>query len=166
MTDVMSPAQRRNNMQMIKSRNSALEIVIRSGLHKRGLRYRLHDRTLPGCPDLVFRTPRVAVFVHGCFWHPHGCSLSVMPSTRIDFWKAKLEGNTSRDARTVALLHAKQWRVLIIRECAIRRTNEQKISEVLDRAVTFIRNEDSTLLDISSNYGIHITKEMRITLNA
>ena len=104
--DVLTPAQRKLNMSHVRGRDTKPEMVIRQGLHARGFRYRLHDKTLPGRPDLVFAKYRTVVFVHGCFWHAHGCSRSKLPATRRRFWKEKLEGNAARDQRAVAALQA------------------------------------------------------------
>lgn len=150
MADVLSKEQRRRNMQRIKARNTGLEMAIRSGLHRRGLRYKLHDDKLPGCPDLVFRSARVAVFVHGCFWHQHGCSLSSTPATRKDFWIAKFKQNAARDSGAIERLRAEDWRVLVIRECSIRKTDNQRRGKILDLAASFIRNENEGFLDIDS----------------
>jgi DNA mismatch endonuclease, patch repair protein len=120
MTDVLTADQRQLNMSRIRGRDTKPEMLVRRGLHARGLRYRLHDRNLPGRPDLVFSKYRTAVFVHGCFWHAHGCALAKLPTTRQDFWRQKLEGNAARDLRTIDALQANGWRVLVIWECALR----------------------------------------------
>src|SRR5688500_15378413 len=106
MVDVLSSAQRRLNMSRIRGRDTKPELIVRRGLHARGLRFRLHDRKLIGCPDLVFAKHQAAVFVHGCFWHAHGCGLSKLPATRTDFWRAKLSGNAARDMRATEVLQA------------------------------------------------------------
>jgi DNA mismatch endonuclease (patch repair protein) len=118
--DVLSPAQRRLNMSRIRGRDTKPEMIVRRGLHARGLRYLLHDRRLPGRPDLVFPKHRVVLFVHGCFWHAHGCALCKLPVTRRDFWKAKLESNVERDHQAIKALRASGWRVLLVWECALR----------------------------------------------
>jgi DNA mismatch endonuclease (patch repair protein) len=83
-----------------------------------GYRYRLHDSRLPGCPDLVFKSRRKVIFVHGCFWHRHSrCALARMPKSRLDFWRPKLEGNKARDRRNHRALTRGGWRVLTIWEC-------------------------------------------------
>jgi len=120
MTDVLTPEQRQLNMSRIRGKDTKPEMLIRRGLHARGLRYRLHDRSMPGHPDLVFPRHHTAVFIHGCFWHAHGCALSKLPATRQDFWKQKLEGNAARDEKAIQALRANGWRVLVIWECALR----------------------------------------------
>lgn len=112
-------------MSGIRSRNTRPEKLVRSMLHASGFRFRLHERGLPGRPDIVMRGRRVVVFVHGCFWHRHSrCVNSKLPSTRGEFWKAKLEGNAKRDRKSVNALLAQGWRVLVIWECAVRRRRD------------------------------------------
>lgn len=150
MTDVLTQEQRQLNMSRIRGRDTKPELLIRHGLHARGLRYRLHDRKLPGRPDIVFPRYRAVVFVHGCFWHSHGCSLSKPPATRQDFWRQKLDGNAARDQKAIAALRAAGWRVLVIWECALRGTGRLEGTHVLDRAATFIRAAGQTLLEIAA----------------
>lgn len=90
MADVLTPEQRRLNMSRIRGRDTKPELLLRRGLHARGLRFRLHRKDLPGCPDLVFPRFRVTVFVHGCFWHGHECPMFKWPGTRTDFWRRKM----------------------------------------------------------------------------
>lgn len=137
-------------MSRVRGRDTKPEMVIRLGLHARGLRYRLHDKSLPGRPDLVFAKYRTVVFVHGCFWHAHGCNRSKVPATRRHFWKQKLEGNAVRDQRAVAALHACGWRILIVWECAFRGPGSVCAETVVDRAAAFIRNEGPQYLEIAS----------------
>ena len=111
-------------------------MVVRRLVHGMGYRYRLHCRDLPGKPDLVFRSRRVVVFVHGCFWHRHeDCSLARLPKSRMDFWITKLEGNRERDARKVAELKKSGWRVLVVWECELKNSEmlAKKLRRFLDR---------------------------------
>ncbi len=139
MTDVLTAAQRQLNMSRIRGRDTKPEMLVRQGLHARGLRYRLHDRMLLGRPDLVFPRHQAVVFVHGCFWHAHGCVFSKLPATRRDFWKQKLEGNAARDRRAIDALQAAGWRVLVIWECALRGPGRLRGEAVLDSAANYIR---------------------------
>lgn len=141
MTDVLTADQRQLNMSRIRGRDTKPELLIRRGLHMRGLRYRLHDRELPGRPDLVFPRHHAALFVHGCFWHAHGCSLSKLPATREDFWRKKLEGNAARDRKAIDALQAAGWRVLVIWECALRGSGRLGDTIVIDRAAQYIRQD-------------------------
>jgi DNA mismatch endonuclease (patch repair protein) len=107
-------------MASVGQKNTGVERMLRSALHDAGLRYRIHDRTLPGSPDLVFPRFRAVVFIHGCYWHAHGCHRSTVPKTRRDFWEDKFDANKSRDERKAQTLLADGWRVLTVWECALR----------------------------------------------
>lgn len=107
-------------MALVRSRDTKPEMRVRRALHAAGLRYRLHAADLPGKPDLVFRERRIALFVHGCFWHQHSdpnCKLSRMPKSKLDFWRPKLEGNRMRDEETRSELEARGWTVVEVWEC-------------------------------------------------
>lgn len=108
-------------MAGIKGKNTRPEMLVRRCLSGAGHRYRLHRRDLPGAPDIVLPGAKVAIFVHGCFWHVHkGCRFAASPATRPEFWKAKLQGNVERDEGSVAQLSMLGWRVLVVWECATR----------------------------------------------
>lgn len=107
-------------MRGIRGSNTRPELLLRKALHARGLRYRLHDRNLPGTPDLVFPRFRAVVFVHGCFWHGHGCHMFRWPAQRADFWRDKIGRNQDVDARAVRALTATGWRIGEVWECALR----------------------------------------------
>lgn len=110
-------------MARIGARNTGPELRVRRFLHARGLRYSLHGRNLAGRPDIVFRSRRIAVFVHGCFWHRHpGCAATRTPKTRTEFWEPKFLANVARDGQVQATLIAEAWRVVIVWECET--TNE------------------------------------------
>src|SRR5688572_25930517 len=105
MADVVDKATRSRMMSGIRGKNTRPEILVRSFLHRAGLRFRLHSNALPGKPDLVFPRHRAAVFVHGCFWHQHqDCRFATQPATNRAFWQKKLEGNVARDARNKTAL--------------------------------------------------------------
>src|SRR3954451_23206042 len=102
---------RRKMMAALRSRDTKPEMVIRAALHAAGYRYRLHVRALPGCPDIVFPRRRIAIFVHGCFWHAHeGCHGWKYPRTRTEYWSSKLTGNSRRDAANIAKLSDMGWK--------------------------------------------------------
>lgn len=118
MTDIVTPAVRSRMMGAIRGRDTKPEMRVRGYLHAVGLRFRLHDRTLPGRPDIVLPSRKAALFVHGCFWHQHpGCPYAASPATRKDFWQAKFAANAARDAAAVFKLAELGWRVLTIWEC-------------------------------------------------
>lgn len=121
MTDVVGKLKRSQMMSGIKGKNTKPEMQVRRFLHSCGFRYRLHRKDLPGAPDIVLVRDRVAIFVHGCFWHRHpGCKYASTPTTRREFWLAKLDGNRLRDDGNQASLLAMEWRVAVIWECALR----------------------------------------------
>ena len=125
-------------MSRIRGRDTKPEMLIRRGLHARGLRYRLQDRALPGRPDLVFPRFRAVIFVHGCFWHGHDCPLFRLPSTRPQFWEAKIKANRARDAGACEALLALGWRVLVIWECSLKGASRRLPDDVLDACVDFL----------------------------
>lgn len=118
--DNVDRAIRSRIMASVPQRDTKPELLLRHALHRRGLRYLLHDKRLVGHPDLLFPKFQVAVFVHGCYWHSHGCRFSTVPATRKDFWEQKFRANRERDARTSTHLLAEGWRVLIVWECAMK----------------------------------------------
>ncbi len=130
-------------MSGIRSKDTKPEITVRKGLHARGFRYRLHDKTVAGKPDLILPRYRAAIFVHGCFWHQHGCHLFKMPSTRREFWKDKLAANRKRDANVRAALLNSGWRILTIWECALKGRTRLEFAEVIDVASTWITGQET-----------------------
>jgi DNA mismatch endonuclease (patch repair protein) len=140
--DVLTPEQRRRNMSNIRGRDTKPEMLIRRGLHSRGLRFRLHVAELPGRPDLVFPRYHAVIQVHGCFWHGHDCPLFRLPATRTEFWAQKVNGNRVRDLQTTGALRAAGWRVLTVWECSLKGPARRTLEEVLDRCATFVRSDD------------------------
>jgi DNA mismatch endonuclease (patch repair protein) len=138
MADVLTPEQRRLNMSRIRGKDTKPELVLRRGLHARGLRFRLHRKDLPGRPDMVFPRYHAAVLVHGCFWHGHDCQLFKLPTTRREFWQAKIEGNRARDLRDRARLVASGWRVLVVWECALKGSTRLAADAVLTEIVLWL----------------------------
>lgn len=140
MADVVDLATRSRMMSGIRGRDTRPEVAVRRALFAAGFRFRLHRRDLPGTPDIALPGKKVAVFVHGCFWHRHmGCRYSKLPATRPEFWKAKLDGNVDRDARAVQALRAMGWRVLVIWECAIR--DRDVLSALPETLAAWIRSD-------------------------
>ena len=119
--DTMTPVERGERMSQIRARDTSPEMIVRSFVHALGFSFRLHDRRLPGCPDLVFASRRKVIFVYGCFWHRHNrCDLARLPKSRLEFWLPKLEGNKQRDAQCRRALTALGWSSLVIWECELR----------------------------------------------
>lgn len=135
MTDVVDTATRSRMMAGIKGRDTKPEIVVRKALFAAGYRFRLHRRDMPGSPDVVLPGRRIAVFIHGCFWHAHmDCPYAKKPATRREFWEAKLAANVERDRRAREAILNTGWRVLIVWECAIRdKTIREDLMSILDR---------------------------------
>ena len=117
MVDIMTAEQRSALMSRIRSVDTKPELFVRRALHAMGYRFRTHVRGLPGRPDLVFTKRRAVIFVHGCFWHRHGCKKTYVPKVREEFWEGKFAANTSRDERNQSQLVQSGWRVLVVWEC-------------------------------------------------
>ena len=151
MVDVVDAATRSRMMAGIRAKNTKPEAIIRKGLHARGLRYSLHPKRLPGKPDIVLPKWRVVIFVHGCFWHRHGCHLSKTPSSNTTFWEDKLAANERRDALVQQELAAAGWRIAVVWECATRgKAATDSLPDLLDKLVTWIRDQaESAALEIA-----------------
>ena len=139
-TDVLTPEQRRLVMSRIRNKDTKPEMLLRRGLHGRGLRYRLHGAGIPGKPDMVFPKYRAVLFVHGCFWHGHGCSLFKWPQTRAAFWKSKISGNMERDRKVRAALTMAGWRTIVVWECALRGKHRKLLQDVLSDVEALVRH--------------------------
>ncbi len=127
MADVHSKQVRSYNMSRIRGKDTTPEILVRKFLYSKGLRYRLHDRSLPGRPDIVFRKRRVVIFIQGCFWHGHrGCKYFTIPKTRTEWWTKKILSNRTRDGRNMEKLIKSGWRVIEIFECELKKNNTDK----------------------------------------
>ena len=120
MADNRTAESRSALMARIGPRNTAPEMIVRRMLHAMGYRFRLHRRDLPGTPDIVLPSRRVAIFVHGCFWHAHGCKIGQPPKTRPEYWLPKLNRNRARDAEKRAALETAGWRVIEVWQCETR----------------------------------------------
>ena len=120
MADIVPQQKRSRMMAGIHGKDTRPEMAIRKALHALGYRYRIHDRRLPGRPDMVFPRYKAVIEINGCFWHRHDCHLFKWPSTRKEFWKQKLNQNRERDARNHKTLKDTGWRVLTIWECAMK----------------------------------------------
>ncbi|RPI18644.1 MAG: DNA mismatch endonuclease Vsr [Ignavibacteriae bacterium] len=128
MADVHSKETRSYNMSMIRSKNTKPEMLIRSYLHRQGYRFRLHDKKLPGKPDIVLPKYKTVIFVHGCFWHGHkGCKYFVVPKTRTKWWLEKINGNIARDRKVTNDLRKMGWRVISYWECSINKMKNKLI---------------------------------------
>jgi DNA mismatch endonuclease (patch repair protein) len=133
--DKISEERRSWNMSRIRATDTKPEVFVRSELHKKGYRFRIHVKELPGHPDIVLAKYRTAVFVHGCFWHGHeGCKDFAPPKTRTEWWLNKISGNKKNDAKTIAQLEEQGWRVVVVWECELTpKKREKTMSSLVDK---------------------------------
>jgi len=125
MTDTFTKTKRKEIMSRICSKNTSPEITVRKELYGLGLRYRLHDKKLPGKPDIVIKGAKVAVFVNGCFWHQHkGCKRRSIPKSNLDYWEGKLKSNVEKQKKDVKKLRKNGWNIFIIWECETKKPGE------------------------------------------
>ena len=145
MADKLTSSQRSHCMSRIRGKNTKPEILVRKGLHARGFRFRLHNKKLPGSPDIVLPKYGVAIMVNGCFWHGHkGCRYATKPKTNIEFWETKIARNRHRDEVTTAHLEALGWTAITIWECELR--NSSQLDDRLDALAEGIREAGAALL--------------------
>lgn len=150
MADIVSPRQRSKNMAAIHSANTRPELYFRKLLFARGLRYRIHTRTVSGCPDIYLRKYNTAIFVNGCFWHRHsGCKFSYTPKSRVDFWEKKFSDNMKRDSHVKKDLAAAGIRQIIIWECTVKKMQKDECfrDTILETVIQFLTS-DSQFLEL------------------
>ena len=158
MTDIVDSNRRSELMAGIRGRDTAPELAVRRIAHRMGLRFRLHRKDLPGRPDLVFPRHRLAVFVHGCFWHRHeGCRYASTPKSRIAFWTEKFAANVDRDARQEAALRTLGWRVLVIWQC------ETKDEAAVERRLSVLIRGERTAPERESILSVAIAEHQAST---
>lgn len=133
--DIVNEKTRSYMMSQIRSKNTKPELIIRKALFARGYRYKIHDKKLPGKPDIVLPKYNTVIFVNGCFWHGHNCHLFRIPKTRTEFWKDKIEGNILRDKRNKELLANSGWKVIEVWECSIKGKNIEHLESVINDIV-------------------------------
>jgi DNA mismatch endonuclease (patch repair protein) len=130
MSDTLDKAARSKRMSLIRGKDTGPEMIVRKVVHGMGYRYRLHQKKLPGRPDLVFPKRRKVIFVHGCFWHRHpdsSCKLTRAPKSRLNFWMPKFEANVARDAKNEETLRSMGWDILVIWECQLHDESSLKL---------------------------------------
>ena len=133
MPDNLNPDQRRFAMSQVKSRDTSVEKMVRSLLHRRGYRFRLHRKDLPGSPDIVLPKYRTVIFIHGCFWHQHpGCKKATIPVDNADYWSVKLTHNAERDRQVQDSLISLGWRVIVLWGCEIGKRKALTLMTKLD----------------------------------
>lgn len=127
MADIKTPEERSRNMAAIHSCDTKPEMLVRRYLHMMGWRYGLHNKKLPGSPDIVLRKSKTVIFVHGCFWHGHEhCKYYRLPKSNSDFWQTKIDKNRARDVRDIDALCKLGWRVIVIWECQLKTEAHRK----------------------------------------
>lgn len=155
MVDTVDRATRSRMMAAVRGRDTAIELFLRSALHRRGFRFRKDVRRLPGRPDIVLPKYRAVIFLHGCFWHAHHCPLFRWPRDNAQFWKEKIGTNSDRDLRNVERLSALGWRVLVVWECALRgRVREEREAVVADAAAWIRSRQPYSEIGGKVNNGI------------
>ncbi|MBA4132925.1 MAG: very short patch repair endonuclease [Hyphomicrobium sp.] len=145
MADTVSPEVRSRMMSGIRGRDTRPEMILRKGLHAAGFRFRLHDRALPGRPDMVFPRRRAVLFAHGCFWHGHDCHLFRWPASREEFWRTKIGRNREVDQRAAEQLGAAGWRHGVVWECALKGRTRLPLADVIEACASWLRSDVPTL---------------------
>lgn len=138
-----APLSRSQMMQAVHSKNTKPEVIVRRELFKRGFRYRLYRKDLPGTPDLFILKYNVIVFINGCFWHQHGCKLTTRPKSNKTFWNQKFDNNIARDIKTLHSLNLLGYRVAIVWECSLNAAGS--VSQVLERLADFIASDEEQI---------------------
>ena len=151
--DIVTPSVRSRMMSGIRCKNTKPELLIRKALFGKGFRYRLHDSSLPGKPDLVFPKYRAIIQINGCFWHGHDCLLFKWPSSRPDFWREKINGNRKRDIANNSELERMGWRVLTIWECALKGRGKLPFEKLVYITISWL-NYSGSSMQLSGNRGV------------
>jgi DNA mismatch endonuclease (patch repair protein) len=145
MADIVTAEVRSRMMSGIRGTNTKPELLLRKGLHAMGFRFRLHERSLPGKPDIVLPRYNAVIFAHGCFWHGHDCHLFKWPSTRPEFWQAKIARNRAVDERTDAALTEAGWRQAVVWECALKGKKRLPLEDVIQSCAEWLRSDQPRL---------------------
>jgi DNA mismatch endonuclease, patch repair protein len=133
MADVHSKEIRSFNMSRIRSKNTKPEMIVRKALFASGFRYRLHDKKLPGKPDIVLKKFKTIIFIHGCFWHGHtGCKYFVLPKTKTHWWVSKIEKNKLNDNKATQALQENGWQTIIVYECELKRQRDLTLTKLIE----------------------------------
>ena len=133
MTDRITKEQRSKNMSHIRSKDTSIELKVRKYLFSLGYRYRVNYKELPGKPDIVFTKKKIAIFIHGCYWHGHNCNsrYAHVSKSNTDYWNTKIQRNQERDKRNIEQLEKDGWKVIVLWECEIKDNFEEKSKYIL-----------------------------------
>jgi DNA mismatch endonuclease (patch repair protein) len=137
---------RSKNMAAVKAVNTSPEIHVRKLLHAQGFRYSLHNKNLPGKPDITLKKYKAVIFVEGCFWHGHDCPRFSWPKTRVDFWRNKIEGNVERDERNHNTLLNMGWRVGRVWECALKGKTKRPLDEIQTELYNWLNSDENEMV--------------------
>ncbi|UTA67561.1 very short patch repair endonuclease [Emticicia sp. 21SJ11W-3] len=142
MADIHSKEVRSFNMSQVKGKDTKPELLVRKFLFGKGLRYRLYDKRLPGKPDIILPKYKTVILIHGCFWHGHeSCKYATLPKTREEFWSEKIDGNKKRDKENIVKLKNKDWNVLVVYGCELKKNNQdQTLQNILRNIQDQFRN--------------------------
>jgi DNA mismatch endonuclease, patch repair protein len=140
MADIVSAEVRSRMMAGIRGKDTKPELIVRRALHARGFRYRLHSLDIPGKPDLVLPKHRAVIFVHGCFWHGHGCHLFRWPASRVEFWRDKIGKNRSNDLINAQKLEQARWRRAVVWECALKGKHRMPVDTVANQLEDWLQS--------------------------
>ncbi len=144
MADVHNPKVRSYNMSMIKGKDTKPEIIVSKFLHSKGFRFRLHRKDLPGKPDIVLPKYSAVIFVNGCFWHGHkNCKYFVIPKTRTEWWKNKIDNNIKNDLKNKSGLKSAGWKIITIWTCQLKAT---KVNQTLHKTLSVLKKERLIIL--------------------
>lgn len=138
MADVHSSSVRSKNMRAIRHRDTKPELFVRKALHAKGFRYRVNVKTLAGTPDVALPKHRAVIFIHGCFWHGHGCHLFKLPKTNTKFWQNKIENNFKRDIISQGNLMEEGWKIAVVWECALKGPSRLSTDTLIDQLSDWI----------------------------
>jgi len=141
MADIVSKSKRSKMMSGIRGRDTKPELTIRHALHDRGFRYKLHDKNLPGKPDIVLPKYSAVIFINGCFWHKHSCHLFKLPSSNTGFWENKFRTNIKKDKEADSILTELGWRILKVWECSIKGKFKHDFPELIEQISIWIKSD-------------------------
>ncbi len=145
MSDIVDKETRSRMMAGIKGKNTKPELVIRKAIFNRGFRYRIHEKKLPGKPDIVLKKYKAVIFIHGCFWHKHNCHLFKWPKSNPNFWKKKISTNKKNDLQNINKLIESGWRITIIWECSLKGKGKPDFEELITKLCDWIESSEERL---------------------